>query len=314
MSSLYKKRYQGDPKIFGKTAVLLGGESAEREISLKSGGAIVEALVEKGVEVIAMDAREKWFDAIQRERVERVFIALHGPGGEDGKVQAILETLNIPYTGSGHAASALAMDKRKTKLIWQALGIPTPNSLSLSRESNWAECLQTLGGEVFVKPAHEGSSIGMSCVSSAEALEQAFARAVKYDKQVLAEQRIHGQEFTVSILGEQVLPAVELLPKNAFYDFDAKYVSDETEYRCPAALPESRKAELDTLVMAAFRGLGCSGWGRVDLMFSKRGEFNLLEVNTVPGMTSHSLVPMAAKAVGLNFDELVLEILCQTLA
>ncbi|MBX2858552.1 MAG: D-alanine--D-alanine ligase [Cellvibrionaceae bacterium] len=314
MKFIYKKMYRGSPEVFGKTAVLLGGDSAERNISLQSGTAIVEALRNKGVDVIAIDAQTDWVKQLSDAAIERAFIALHGPGGEDGKVQAVLETLNIPYTGSGHAASAIGMDKRLTKLIWRDMALPTPKSLTLKHNSQWSECLQLLGGEVFIKPVHEGSSIGMNCAATPEEMQRAFAEAAKYDLDVIAEQRIVGKEYTVVILGERVLPIIELLPKNSFYDFDAKYVSVETEYLCPASLPSAQQKQLETLALDAFHAVGCKGWGRVDVMLSNNGEFHLLEVNTVPGMTNHSLVPIAAKAVGLDFDDLVLEILCQTLA
>lgn len=315
MNLIDEKHYRGKPEVFGRTAVLLGGTSAERDISLKSGAAIVKALANKGVEVVAIDAQKDLVQQLSAAAIDRVFIALHGPGGEDGKVQAMLEMLNIPYTGSGHAASAIAMDKRLTKLIWQSLGLPTPKSVTLTHNSNWSECLQVLGGEAFIKPVHEGSSIGMSCVATAQQMQRAFADAAKYDLEVIAEQRIVGKEYTVAILADQALPVIELLPKNRFYDFDAKYVSAETEYLCPATLSDSKQeAQLKTLALEAFRAVGCQGWGRADVMLSNSGEFYLLEVNTVPGMTDHSLVPMAAKAAGLDFDDLVLEILCQTLA
>jgi len=306
------KQYSGNPKVFGRTAVLFGGLSAEREISLKSGGAVLEALVREGVDAFAIDVQENLVQQVLEKQIDRAFIALHGPGGEDGKVQALLSMLNIPYTGSNHVASAIGMDKWKTKLLWMAEDLPTPRAIKLSGIDDWQACLDQLGGDVFVKPVHEGSSIGMSCVNSAEALERAYLKAAEYDSDVIAESKIDGGEYTVSILGERALPAVGLETNNSFYDFDAKYVSSDTRYLCPAGLSEEKEEQLKSLALKAFKSVGCEGWGRVDTMMNKQGDFFLLEVNTAPGMTDHSLVPMAAKSMGLGFDELVLEILYQT--
>lgn len=244
---------------------------------------------------------------------DRVFIALHGPGGEDGKMQAVLDWLAIPYTGSDHAASALAMDKLKTKQVWQSVGLVTPEYASLVENSDWQAVLDSLGGQGFVKPAHEGSSIGMSVVSTAQELKAAYEKAAHYDAKVLVERRIVGREFTVAVLNGVALPAIGLKTDHVFYDYDAKYVSNTTQYLCPCGLTQEKEAELQSIAQQAFAAVGCKGWGRVDFMQDEAGNFYLLEVNTVPGMTDHSLVPMAARQSGIEFNELVLEILAQTL-
>ena len=294
---------------FGKVAVLLGGKSAEREVSLKSGGMVLQALVSRGVDAHPFDPAERGLDALIDEKFERVFIALHGRFGEDGTVQGILEWLGIPYTGSGVLASALAMDKLRTKRLWAAEKLATPAYALLGEDTNFRIAARKLGVPLMVKPASEGSSIGMSKVNAAAKLEQAYRLAAKYDRVVIAEQFIDGMELTCAILGEQALPLIRLETPREFYDYEAKYVADDTRYLVPCGLPARKEQELKELCLAAFRSLGCSGWGRVDLMLNRRGRPYLLEVNTSPGMTDHSLVPMAARAVGLSYGELCLRIL-----
>jgi D-alanine-D-alanine ligase len=294
---------------FGKVAVLLGGKSAEREVSLKSGAMVLKALVSRGVDAHPFDPAERGLDALIDQKFERVFIALHGRFGEDGTVQGILEWLGIPYTGSGVLASALAMDKLRTKRLWAAEKLATPAYALLGEETNFRIAARKLGVPLMVKPASEGSSIGMSKVSAAAKLEQAYRLAAKYDRVVIAEQFIDGMELTCAILGEQALPLIRLETPRDFYDYEAKYVADDTRYLVPCGLPARKEQELKELCLAAFRSLGCSGWGRVDLMLNRRGRPYLLEVNTSPGMTDHSLVPMAARAVGLSYEDLCLRIL-----
>ena len=294
---------------FGKVAVLLGGKSAEREVSLKSGGMVLKALRARGVDGHAFDPKERDFAALEKEHFERVFIALHGRFGEDGTVQGILEWLGIPYTGSGVLASALAMDKLRTKRIWQAEGLPTPPYAVLEKDTDLAAVAKKLGLPLMVKPASEGSSIGMSKVRSAGALDEAYALAANYDRVVIAEKFIEGPELTVGILGEQVLPIIKLETPRDFYDYEAKYVADDTRYLIPCGLSAKREGEVQALCLRAFRTLGCQGWGRVDLMLNRQGRPYLLEVNTSPGMTDHSLVPMAARAVGLSYEDLCVKIL-----
>ena len=294
---------------FGKVAVLLGGKSAEREVSLKSGGMVLAALRKKGVDAHAFDPAEKSIESLQKEKFGRAFIALHGRFGEDGTMQGILEWLGIPYTGSGVLASALAMDKVRTKRIWSAEGLPTAPYAVLTREMNLKVVARKLGIPLFVKPACEGSSVGMSKVKRVGDLEEAFTLAVNYDPVVIAEKFIDGPELTVAILGEQVLPVIRIETPREFYDYEAKYVANDTRYLIPAGLTDKKEQEVRALCLDAFRALGCRGWGRVDLMLDKRGRPYLLEVNTSPGMTDHSLVPMAARAVGLSYEDLCVKIL-----
>jgi len=294
---------------FGKVAVLLGGKSAEREVSLKSGGMVLKALRSRGVDAHPFDPSERSLDALLAERFERVFIALHGRFGEDGTVQGILEWLGIPYTGSGVLASALAMDKLRTKMLWLAAGLPTPPYEMLGKDTVWQKVAGRLGLPIMVKPANEGSSIGMSKVRSADALDEAFALAFNYDRMVMAEKFIEGTELTGAILGEQALPLIKLETPRDFYDYQAKYISDDTRYIVPCGLPLEKERELQALCLRAFNALGCTGWGRVDLMLDKAGAPYLLEVNTSPGMTDHSLVPMAARAVGMSYEDLCVRIL-----
>ncbi|MEK7259962.1 MAG: D-alanine--D-alanine ligase [Pseudomonadota bacterium] len=297
----------------GRVAVVMGGNSAEREVSLKSGRAVLSALLETGVDAVGVDAANDLIGQLQRQGVNRVFNVLHGRGGEDGTLQGLLEFMKIPYTGSGVQASALSMDKVLTKRVWMSLGLSTPAFQMLAADSDWAAIIAALGTAV-VKPVREGSSIGMSIVSSAGELQEAYAKAAAYDSVVMAEQYISGSEFSVSILGTEVLPAIELRTTHKFYDYDAKYIANDTQYLCPAPLGSSESAELADLSWRAFTAIGCKGWGRVDVMRDGAGRFWLLEVNTVPGMTDHSLVPMAARARGLSFAELLLQVLIDTLS
>jgi D-alanine-D-alanine ligase len=292
-----------------KVAVLLGGKSAEREVSLKSGGMVLAALKRRGVDAHAFDPSERSLEDLLKERFERVFIALHGRFGEDGTVQGILEWLGIPYTGSGVLASALAMDKLRTKRLWRAEGLPSAPYEVLAQRSPFTAIAKKLGTPLFVKPASEGSSVGMSKVRAAGKLKAAYELAAKYDPVVLAEQFIDGPELTVSILAEKVLPIIRIETPREFYDYEAKYLADDTRYLIPCGLSAKKEKEIQSLCLKAFHSLGCRGWGRVDLMLDKRGRPYLLEINTSPGMTDHSLVPMAARAVGISYDELCLKIL-----
>jgi len=297
------------PKDFGRVAVLMGGDSAEREISLMSGQATLESLSRSGVVADKVDMQGS--DAIQKivdGGYDRVLIMLHGRKGEDGKVQAALELMDIPYTGSGVIASALAMDKVLCKRVWQGFGISTPEFSVLDETTDWQAVIDELG-TVFVKPAKEGSSIGISRAATADELESAYRQASRYDSQVIAERFIQGAEYTVGILGEKILPSVGMQAEGDFYDYQAKYFSDETLYSCPSDLDEQAEAELGAMARQAYDVVGCSGWGRVDAMRDDSGRFWLLEVNTVPGMTDHSLVPKAAEEAGISFDDLVLQIL-----
>jgi D-alanine-D-alanine ligase len=294
---------------FGKVAVLMGGKSAEREVSLKSGGMVLQALRSKGVDAHAFDPKEKDLDLLRRERFDRTFIALHGRFGEDGTMQGILEWLGIPYTGSGVLASALAMDKARTKRLWEAEGLPTASYLVLDKDTDFKAAAKRLGMPLFVKPASEGSSVGMSKVKRAGDLEEAFALAVNYDPVVIAEKFIDGPELTVAIVGERVLPIIKIETPREFYDYEAKYLANDTRYLIPCGLPPAKEKQIQALSLKAFRALGCRGWGRVDLMLDKRGRPFLLEINTSPGMTDHSLVPMAAKAVGISYEDLCVRIL-----
>ncbi len=294
---------------FGKVAVLLGGKSAEREVSLKSGAMVLKALRSRGIDAHAFDPAQRSLEDLVKEKYAHAFIALHGRFGEDGTVQGILEWLGIPYTGSGVLASALAMDKLRTKRLWAAEKLPTPAYELLGEGTNFRITARKLGLPLMVKPASEGSSIGMSKVRAAAKLEEAYRLAAKYDRLVIAEQFVDGIELTGAILGERALPLIKLETPREFYDYEAKYLADDTRYIVPCGLPPKKEQELQELCLAAFRSLGCSGWGRVDLMLNKRGRPYLLEVNTSPGMTDHSLVPMAARAVGLCYEDLCVKIL-----
>ncbi|WP_144964864.1 D-alanine--D-alanine ligase [Pseudomonas sp. DE0010] len=303
-----------DVKAFGRVAVLYGGKSAEREVSLKSGAAVIGALTEAGVDVVAIDVGDDLLARLQSEKIDRAFIILHGRGGEDGSMQGLLECLGIPYTGSSILASALAMDKLRTKQVWQSLGIPTPRHAVLASESDCLRASTELGFPLIVKPAHEGSSIGMAKVNSEQELVAAWQEAAKYDSQVLVEQWIHGPEFTIAVLRGQVLPPIALGTPHVFYDYDAKYIANDTQYRIPCGLDSAKEQELIDLTARACDAIGIEGWGRLDVMQDEQGRFWLLEVNTAPGMTDHSLVPMAARAAGLDFQQLVLAILADSVA
>lgn len=294
---------------FGKVAVLFGGHSAEREVSLRSGQAVLKALQEAGVAAFAFDPQEQPLSSLQ---ADKVFIVLHGRGGEDGTMQGALQLLGLPYTGSGVLGSALAMDKIRCKWLFQAQGLPTaPFLVARPEHCDYAAMLAQLGGKVMVKPANEGSSIGMSAASTAAELAAAIATAHQYDQEVLLERWIDGREFTIAVLNDEVLPIVEMRTPRAFYDYEAKYQANSTEYLCPAPLTAELTQAMQATALAAFKAVGASGWGRVDLMLDQQGQHYLLEVNTVPGMTEKSLVPMAAKAAGYSFQQLVLAILGQ---
>ena len=292
---------------FGKVAVLLGGRSGEREVSLKSGAAVLAAMQRSGVDAHGFDPAEQPLQALAQ--FDRVFIALHGRYGEDGTVQGALELMGIPYTGSGVMASALGMDKWRTKLLWRAVGVATPDFELVQADSDFAAIEARLGLPLFVKPANEGSSIGISKVKTSGGLRPAYALAAEADPLVIAERYMGGGEYTVGILGDTALPAIRIVPANEFYDYEAKYLRDDTQYLCPCGLPAEQEAQIRAEALQAFRAVGGRGWGRVDFLMDEAGRHYFLEVNTSPGMTDHSLVPMAAKAAGIGFDELVLKIL-----
>lgn len=298
-----------DPKAFGKVAVLMGGQSAEREVSLKSGAAVLEALLRQGVDAHPVDPTPEIFTELAAAGYDRAFIILHGRGGEDGVMQGALESLGMPYTGSGVLASALGMDKLRTKRLWLGAGLPTPAYEAVHGDSDFMAVAQRLGLPLMVKPAREGSSIGMSKIETAGELAGAWSLAARYDREVLAERRIDGTEYTVAILGDTALPSIRLETPHQFYDYEAKYQSESTRYHCPSGLSEREESALRELALTAFNTVGCRGWGRVDVMRDGRGGFWLIEVNTLPGMTDHSLVPMAARAAGVGFEELVWRIL-----
>ena len=294
---------------FGKVAVLMGGPSAEREISLISGKAVLAALQGKGVDAHAFDPAEREIFDLKRDAFERVFIALHGRFGEDGTVQGALEVLRIPYTGSGVMGSALAMDKWRTKLVWDASGIPTPRFAMVTAATAWEKVAELLGLPLIVKPAREGSTIGLTKVESLGALPAAYALAARFDPIVMAEEFIAGQELTASVLGDEALPLVRIEAPQGNYDYQNKYFTDVTKYYCPAGIAESLEREIREQTLKSFRVLGCRGWGRADVMMRPDGSYSFLEMNTSPGMTGHSLVPMAAKAAGLGYAELCVRIL-----
>ncbi|WP_020409312.1 D-alanine--D-alanine ligase [Hahella ganghwensis] len=301
-----------DVNAFGRVAVLFGGASAEREVSLKSGKAVLEGLLAAGVQAFALDPVNGISSVVEAE-FDRAFIVLHGRGGEDGTMQGVLELMGKPYTGSGVLASALAMDKLRTKQIWESMGLATPVYCVLQESTDWEAAIRDLNGCAMVKPAHEGSSIGMRKVSSAQELRDAYQEAAKYDSLVFAETWITGAEYTVSILEQSALPVIGLQTHHDFYDYDAKYIANDTRYLLPCGLPEATEAAFKKLSEEAYRAVSCEGWGRVDLMVDADGKPWLLEVNTVPGMTDHSLVPMAARQAGFSFQEMVVAILSTTL-
>lgn len=299
-----------------KVAVLLGGTSAEREVSLMSGNAVAAGLKEAGVDAHPLDIRDYPVLRLKDDGFNKVFIALHGRGGEDGTLQGVLEFLAIPYTGSGVMASAITMDKLRTKCLWQGADLPVAPYVAMTRQENDAglseeakAAIAALGMPLFVKPSSEGSSVGISRVNQMDALQAALDEAFRHDDEVLIEAFLSGPEYTVGVIGDSILPSIKIQVVSEFYDYEAKYFSDDTQYFCPSGLSREKEAELSEIVMKAWRALGCSGWGRVDVMMDGDGEFYLLEVNTSPGMTSHSLVPMAAKQAGMSFSQLVARIL-----
>ena len=302
-----------DMTRFGKVALLFGGISAEREVSLVSGNAVYTALHAQGIDVHKIDANPGNIDQLRSAGFDRVFIMLHGTWGEDGVVQGALAAINMPFTGSSVLGCALAMDKLRSKQIWQANGLPTADYKLLEKESDLVGTIEQLGLPLFLKPVTEGSSVGVGKVTRAEQFEPVWNKAAQVGLPVLAEKFIPGAELTVGILDDRALPVIRLQTSNEFYDYQAKYESDETRYHCPAGLPDELEMQVRALALKAFQQLGCSGWGRVDLMLDKDDQPLLLEVNTVPGMTSHSLVPMAAAAVGIDFEALVVTILEATL-
>jgi D-alanine-D-alanine ligase len=303
-------RRASSPKDFGKTAVMLGGDSSEREISLLSGNAVLAALKQRGVDAHAFDPLDRPVQALRSEGFERVWIALHGPGGEDGTMQGALEWSGVPYTGSGVLASALTMDKLKTKRVVVGAGYAAPEYAVLSCEADLEAALQRIGLPMMVKPASQGSSVGMTKVKAAAELPGAYREARAIDPIVFAEAFVSGDEYTVSILQEEVLPSIRIVPATEFYDYEAKYFRDDTQYFCPSGLGEKDEAELRAAALAAFKVTDCHGWGRVDFMRDRSsGRFFFIEINTTPGMTSHSLVPMAARQAGIGFEELVWRVL-----
>ena len=298
-----------DPAIFGKVAVLMGGNAAEREISLLSGQAVLQALLAQGVDAIKFDPKTQGLEQLTQRGIDRVFNIIHGRGGEDGLLQGALELMGIPYTGSGVLGSALGMDKLRTKLCWLGAGIPTPAWMKLTDAADVEGCAKELGFPLMVKPALEGSSLGMAKADNLQQLHEAFKSAAQFGCDVMAEQWVEGAEFTVAILAGKALPIIRLETPNEFYDYEAKYKTDTTQYHCPCGLAKEREQQLQVLALEAFEVLGGSAWGRVDFMLDGNGQAQLLEINTVPGMTGHSLVPMAAKQAGISFEELVWRVL-----
>jgi D-alanine-D-alanine ligase len=305
---------QDELKSLGRVAVIMGGNASERQVSLNSGHAVLTALQSAGVDAFALDLTgdgQNPLTQLVETDFDRAFLIVHGPGGEDGQLQGALELINKPYTGSGVAASAVGMDKMRTKQLWLGAGLPTPAYASLCPSSDFEQIVEDLGLPLMVKPANEGSSIGMSRVSSAEELRDAYALAAQFDSRVIAEQWVNGPEFTVAILNGRALPIIRLVTPHEFYDFDAKYQANDTQYLFDTGLDNEQIEQMQRLVEQAFQVVGCSGWGRVDLMMDQAGQFQLLEVNTIPGMTDHSLVPMAAKQAGISFAELCVEIVME---
>jgi D-alanine-D-alanine ligase len=294
---------------FGKVAVLMGGWAAEREVSLNSGAAVLKALLARGVDAHAVDADRDILTTLKEGKFNRVFNIMHGRGGEDGKIQGALDILQIPYTGCGVMASAISMNKLMTKRIWLGAELLTPAYKVLTDETNLSDVVKQLGLPIMVKPANEGSSIGMTKVEKASALQAAYRVAARYDSLVIAEQWVNGEEYTVAFLGEDVLPVIRVETQSNFYDYNAKYKSDETKYFCPSGLQKAEEKKLQAVAKMACKAVAANGWGRIDIMRDVNGRFWLIEINTVPGMTDHSLVPMAAKAAGISFEDLVIRIL-----
>ncbi|MEY3807589.1 MAG: hypothetical protein RI893_565 [Pseudomonadota bacterium] len=297
------------PEQFGRVAVMMGGSAAEREVSLRSGAAVYRALKAKGVDAIAIDVIASPIDALAGLKIDRVFNVIHGRGGEDGVLQGVLDVLKIPYTGSGVMASALTMDKLRTKLCWQGYGLVTPLWCLLKDEADLDNCIAQLGFPVIVKPAQEGSSIGMSKASNRNELSSALTLAKKFHCDVYAEAWVSGKEYTIAVLDGEALPVIRLETPNAFYDYEAKYQATTTQYHCPCGLSQDQEYLLRDLAVTACKVVGVEGWARVDVFIDDVNQYQLIEVNTVPGMTDHSLVPMAAKQAGMNFEELVWRIL-----
>jgi D-alanine-D-alanine ligase len=294
---------------FGRVAVLMGGAAAERDVSLKSGAAVYDALKRQGIDAIAIDVTGNPIEALAGLKVDRVFNIIHGRGGEDGVLQAVLDVMGIPYTGSGVLASALSMDKLRTKLCWQGDGLVTPKWFLLKDERDLDECIARLGFPVIVKPAQEGSSIGMSKASNRDELQSALKTAAEFRCDVYAESWVTGREYTVGVLNGEALPVIRLETPHAFYDYEAKYKATTTQYHCPCGLNQDDELQLRNLAVKASQVLGVKGWARLDVFVDDAGQYQLIEINTVPGMTDHSLVPMAAKQAGIDFDELVWRIL-----
>lgn len=297
------------PEKFGKVAVLMGGSAAERPVSLRSGAAVYAALKSQGIDVVAVDVTGSVIDALANIKVDRVFNIIHGRGGEDGVLQGVLQVMGIPYTGSGVLASALSMDKLRTKLCWQGYGLTTPKWHVLKNENDIDPCIEKLGFPVIVKPAQEGSSIGMSKANNRDELSKALAVAAEFNCDVYAEAWVTGREYTVAVLNGKALPAIRLETPNAFYDYEAKYNATTTQYHCPCGLDTEQETELQNLALTASQAVGIKGWARVDVFIDNNGIAQLIEINTVPGMTDHSLVPMAAKQAGISFEELVWRVL-----
>jgi D-alanine-D-alanine ligase len=297
---------------FGKVAVLMGGNSAEREISLISGQTVLDALVAQGVDAHKVDVGTDVAITLGQGEFDRAFIMLHGRGGEDGQIQGLLKSMALPFTGSDISAAVLSMNKRLSKQIWGQLNLPTANYQSVSVNSDIDSIIESVGLPLIIKPVNEGSSIGMSKVSTEQDLEDAIQNAAQFDSEIIAERWINGPEFTVAILGEEALPVIRLKTPNEFYDYEAKYKANTTEYLCPCGLSEQDEATCKRLALEAFNALGMKGWGRIDMMQDSDGQFYLLEANSVPGMTDHSLVPMAAANAGISFEQLVLRVLAQT--
>jgi len=292
---------------FGKVAVLMGGDSNERAVSLLSGEAVLHALKRLGIDAEAFDPSSRDINEIQS--YNRAFIALHGRGGEDGSMQAFLKSKNIAYTGSDSLSSAIGMDKLKTKLLWRSLNISTPDFLQVTEKTSYEEIMSEIGIPFFIKPSNEGSSIGIDKIKNEKQYQDAFLKTSKIDANVIVEKFVDGEEFTVAIVNDKTLPVIKIKPSNEFYDYQAKYIKDDTQYICPSGIEKQKEVSISKEALQAFKIIGCSSWGRVDFMMDKQGRHYFIEVNTSPGMTSHSLVPMAAKEVGINFDQLVLEIL-----
>jgi D-alanine-D-alanine ligase len=309
MNNKYLTQQSKYPTQHGKVAVLYGGSSAERDISIQSGAAVLGALLKSGVDAHPFDPSEQGLHKLLENGFQRAFIVLHGRLGEDGTIQGALELMGMPYTGSGVLASALAMDKWRSKLVWQAVGLPTPGYELLDVNSDLVAVAEKLSLPLFVKPVNEGSSVGISKVKKLSELQPAYVEAAKYDQLVMAEEFISGGEYTVAVLGKQALPVIKIESAKEFYDFEAKYLRNDTRYLCPSGLSQEKEAEMQRLALKSFALIGGSAWGRVDFLMDEADRPYLLEINTVPGMTDHSLVPMAARQAGMSFEQLVLNIL-----